>query len=85
MSEFVKKNKEFINPDMSLKVSYPGYQLKYEDYEDNEYKACICGDFSRYIKGGFNGPNHNDRNYEFETTKICIIENISINFISNFE
>lgn len=87
ISEFVKKNKEFINPDMSLKVSYPGYQLKYKDYEGYEYIDCMSGDemFSKCEKEGFNGDIYNERDYEFETTRIDIIEDISRNFIAKFE
>ena len=41
--------------------------------------------FSKCEKEGFNGDIYNERDYEFETTRIDIIEDISRNFIAKFE
>jgi|APSaa5957512535_1039671.scaffolds.fasta_scaffold333484_1 hypothetical protein len=89
MKEFVKKNKEYINPDMSLKILYPDYQLKFEDYECHKYEECktrdgYC-DIRCHSENWRGESEYGNCIVKFETTRIEIVKDRSRNFVSQFE
>lgn len=87
MKGFIRNNKQFINPDLSLKVTYPDYNLEFEDYEGYEYEACESrhNEYARCQREGYSGYTYGDKDHKFETIKIEIVKDHAQDFIALFE